>query len=47
MDPIIIAVIGLLIIMLAIRMFFGVAKMLIKFVVIIVIAVIIWRLLFP
>lgn len=46
MDPIIIGVIVLLVVVLAIRMFFGVAKLLLKLVIFAVIAVVIWRLFF-
>lgn len=43
MDPIIIGVIVLFIGLLALRMFLGVAKTVIKFAVVVVIAVVIWR----
>lgn len=46
MDPIIIGVVVLLLVVLAIRMFFGVAKMLLKLVIFVVIAVFIWRMFF-
>ena len=43
MDPIIIGVIVLLLIMFAMRMFFGIAKTVLKLAVFIAIAVVIWR----
>ena len=45
MDPIIIGVIVILVILLAMRMFFGLAKTVIKLAAIVVIAIVIWRLL--
>jgi hypothetical protein len=45
MDPIIIGVIVLLVILLAMRMFFGLAKTVIKLAAVVVIAIVIWRVL--
>ena len=45
MDPIIIGIIVLFVIILALRMFFGLAKLVVKLAVVAVIAVILWRLL--
>jgi hypothetical protein len=45
MDPIIIGVIVVLVILLAMRMFFGLAKTVIKLAAVVVIAIVIWRLL--
>jgi hypothetical protein len=44
MDPIIIGVIVILVILLAMRMFFGLAKTVIKLAAVVVIAIVIWRL---
>jgi hypothetical protein len=44
MDPIVIGVIVLLVIVLALRMFFGIAKLVVKLAVVAVIAIVIWRL---
>jgi hypothetical protein len=44
MDPIIIGVIVVLIVLLAMRMFFGLAKTVIKLAAVVVIAIVIWRL---
>ena len=46
MDPIILGVLVLLAAVVAIRMFFGVAKLLLKLVVFVVIAVVVWRMFF-
>jgi hypothetical protein len=43
MDPIIIGVIVLFVVLLALRMFLGIAKTFIKLAVVVVIAVVIWR----
>jgi hypothetical protein len=45
MDPIIIGVIVVLLILLAMRMFFGIAKTVIKIAAVVVIGVVIWRML--
>lgn len=45
MDPIIIAVIVILIIVIALRMFLGIAKTIVKLAFIIVAAIVIWRVL--
>ena len=44
MDPIVIGVIVLLVIILALRMFFGIANLVVKLAVVAVIAIVIWRL---
>ena len=43
MDPIIIGVIALLLIVLAIRMFFGVAKTVVKLAIFVAVAIVVWR----
>jgi hypothetical protein len=44
MDPIVIGVIVLLVIVLALRMFFGIAKLVVKLAVVAVILIVLWRL---
>ena len=43
MDPIILTAIAVIVLVLVLRMFFGVAKLFLKIGVIIVVAIIIWR----
>jgi hypothetical protein len=43
MDPIVLGIIALLIVVIGIRMFFGMAKTFVKLAVVILVAVLIWR----